>query len=377
MTDTARFPLGFGADLFTALTADADEHNVVLSPYSVAAALGMALAGARGDTAAQLCTALGVRDGDELAGQLSEIGARLDRAADPEKLIMDVANAVWLQQEAPIADGYRQVLTDDYRAAPRSADFGTDPDGAAEAINSFVADRTRGKITELVDASAFDAMTRLVLVNAAYFRGSWQQPFQGRTRPADFTLVDGSTVQVDMMRQHFDHLDHYADDDLQAISMPFAGGEFAMAVLLPTSVALEDHSRLLTGDRLSRLLHGLRPVAVDVDLPRWQFRTSQELRPQLERLGVHAPFDASTADFGRISDEPLEISQVLHEAYVSVDESGAEAAAATGVAVAARAVTAGQPRQLSFDRPYAFLIFETATATPLFIGRVTDPRSAG
>lgn len=375
MIDDIGFPLDFTAEMCNVVSAGNPGHNLVLSPYSMATALGMALAGARGRTADELCAVLGTDSPDRLAAAIRDSTGRL-QSGDGDRsdsLIVDIAAAAWFQRDAAIKAGYRQTLTDMFRAAPRLADFGTDPAGAAREINSFVADRTRGKITELVDPGAFDALTRLVLVNAAYFRAAWRQPFTGPTRPAPFRLADGSSVQVDMMHQRFDRIGYYGDHDVQALSLPFAGDTFAMALILPEA---PDHDHDLTGDRLIQLLQGFQPESVQVELPRWRFRTSQELRPRLQQLGIQAAFDASAADFSGISDEPLEISQVRHEAYIAVDESGAEAAAATAVMVVARAVIARQPRRVTFDRPYQFVIFETTTAMPLFIGSVADPRSA-
>lgn len=364
---------GFTAALHRAVASSSD--NVVISPYSVATALGMALAGARGRTAEELCELVGVADIDTGVTLLRRSERRLAEASDPaDESIVALANALWVQDGFKINNDYLQVLADELSAEPRQADFGADPAGSAAAINTWVDDRTRGKITDLVDASMLDQLTRLVLVNAAYFKGSWQQPFLGHTRPEPFTRADGVVVQTPMMHQRVDAAGYQCTDDWQAIRLPFRGGRLAMALLLPEpDTSLDRVVGSLDGDLLTGLLGGFDREAVEVALPRWRFRTRQELTPPLQSLGAVTPFDAGAADFTGIADAPLVITDVIHEAFVAVDEQGAEAAAATGVAVAMRAALPREARTIIFDRPFLFVIFETAQQIGLFIGQVTDP----
>ncbi|SDT41850.1 serpin family protein [Microlunatus soli] len=362
----------FSAALHRAVGDSAD--NVLTSPYSVAAALTMALCGARGRTADELCTLLGVPDPDAAVALLGAAERQLAPADSARNPIVALANALWVQDGFMIDKDYLRTLADDMSAEPRQADFGADPTGSAAAINSWVGERTRGKITELLDASMLDELTRLVLVNAAYFKGNWRQPFLGQTRPEPFTRSDGVVVEAPMMHQRFDPVGYRRTEDWQAIRLPFTGG-MAMALLLPEpDRTLPRLVRSMDGELLAGLLDGFDNEPVELTLPRWRFRTRRELTPTLQGLGVTAAFDQGAADFGGIADGPLVISDVIHEAFVAVDEQGAEAAAATGVAVAARAaVIPREARTVIFDRPFLFVIFETARRIPLFIGQLQDP----
>ncbi|QDP96912.1 serpin family protein [Microlunatus elymi] len=362
----------FSADLYRIVAERAG--NLVLSPYSVAAALAMVLTGARGETADQLGAVLHTSDPTSYARGLAAVREEL-ASGTGDDLVLDLANAVWAQQGLGWHQDYLDRLDHDHQAGLEQVDFAAAPAAAAKLINGWVAQRTRDKITELFTPDSIDPLTRLMLVNAAYFKGAWAEPFRGRTRPEPFHRADGSSVEVPMMSQTL-RLGRLRGDRWQGARLDFAGGRFAMALLLPDpDVSLDGLEKRLTGRAIGDLRTGWdRGAQTLLKLPRWRFRLRTDLDDHLRALGLTAAFDLDRADFSLMADEELAIGTVVQEAYVAVDEEGAEAAAATGVAMVARASLA-RPEELIFDRPFLFVIFEQSLGLPLFIGRVADPSS--
>ncbi|HEY9294330.1 MAG TPA: serpin family protein [Microlunatus sp.] len=371
MTEAAGAIRDFTAELYRRVTEQ--DGNVVLSPYSAAAALGMVLSGARGRTADEIGAVLGTSDPAGYARGLAAVRSELADATGDD-LVLDLANAVWVQQGLDWNQDFLDILDHDHQSGLEQVDFAAGPAAAAKLINAWVAERTRDKITELFSPDAVDPLTRLVLVNAAYFKGAWATPFRGRTRPATFHRADGTTVEVPMMNQTFDRLRRARGDSWQGVCLDFAGGRFGMALVLPDpSVPLDRVERQLAGAGIDDLLAEFgRGSSTALTLPRWRFRLRTELNDHLRALGMGSAFDLDSADFGAMSDDDLAISTVVQEAYVAVDEEGAEAAAATGVAMVTRAALT-RPEELIFDRPFLFMIFEQSLRLPLFIGRVADP----
>lgn len=255
------------------------------------------------------------------------------------------------------------------------ADFQGDPHGARGRINQTVADQTAGKITDLFPRDTITRDTRLVLTNALYLKAEWAQAFPGdRTAEEPFTRDDGSTVTVPMM-----HNDPYKDPEAklgyaegpgyQVVTLPYRGGRLAFTVIVPESI------EAVRGKGIAALLSEVRPSPVDFAMPRFTAKTSVDLTETLEAAGMPAAF-TSAADFSGVTDDAeLRIDSVQHKTFVQVDEQGTEAAAATGVD--AHIVSAPVIPTVTVDRPFLFVITDTATGAPLFLGRVTDPASRG
>lgn len=343
------------------------------SPYSAATALGMTLEGARGETATQIGRVLHVApDGGSAFGKL---GAEVAGAGEtPAGVTLDLANSLWAQQDLGWKQEFLTVLETGYKAAFQQVDFKRDTSAAVDRINRWVAEQTHDKITELFSRGMLDDEARLVLVNAAYFKATWDQPFTDPTVDRRFTLADGSTVKLPTMSQTLKKVGVQEGPGWQALQLDFVGDRIAMALVLPDG-PLADLEQSLTGAVIAELLKPYPTVgSLHVQLPKWSFRSRYELTEQLTRLGMPLAFDDRAADFsGMAAEERLVIGTVVQEAYVAVDERGAEAAAATGVGVV-RAAALARPRELIFDRPFLFMIFDRQTRVPIFIGRVADPR---
>ena len=366
----------FGADLFRLLGAAG--RNTVFSPASVAAALQMALCGARGATAAQLAAALHL-DGPAQAADglrlLSDLLSSAGAGGPGGGVIMRAPNTLWVQAGLPLSPGFTGQLVDIAGVTVRPADFQSAPAEARAQINDLIAEQTAGKITNLLGPDAVSAATRLVLANAVYLKAAWTFPFPARaTADAPFYPGDagGAPLSAATMRLTSD-LAYLRADGYQAVLLPYKDSRLAMAVVLPEAgppAALAP--RLASG--LAPLLTGATRQSVALSLPKFRQRAGFGLIPVLQQLGVQDAF-TSAADFSGItSTVRLFISAVVHQAYIDVDEQGTEAAAATAVAMRPMALRRGpEPVRMIVDRPFLFAIADTATGLPLFLGQVSRP----
>ncbi len=284
---------------------------------------------------------------------------------------------MWGQQGFTWKKPFLDSLARDFGAGMFTVDYIGARAAARRAVNAWVSRRTAGTITDLIDSTTFDELTRLTLVNAAHLKAPWASAFErSTTRPAPFTRADGSVVHPPTMTTE-QGLRYRRDTDWEAVDLPYAGNQLAMTVVLPRPGRFADVQRGLTGASLSKMMvgHPSQQRDIRLSLPRWTMRTRAPLVEILPGMGMATAFDAHTADLsGMTSTWQLHISAVEHQAWIAVDEQGTEASAATAVVVEGTA--ARVPLTLAVDRPYLFILQDTATSTPLFIGRVSDP-SAG
>ena len=370
MTDIAPAVQDFSLDLYREATRN--PGNAVVAPYSVAVVLAMAMVGARGETRAELQQLLRTDDPGGYGRELLRLTGGAGDAEFGEDTELEIANSLWMQEGTNWHDSFLATLTEAFGAEPGAADFGGDPGAAAKLINSWVADHTKDKIRKLVDPAMFDRMTRLVLANAAYFKAPWQDRFDD-ARPADFTTADGSVVSVPMMSKKLKKVTFRRAEEWQAVAVPFRGGRLAMGLVLPNpGVGLNAVVDAIGTSGLSAVTAMRRTPEIRLEVPRWKFSLHSQLNDALTALGVQSAFGAGSDFSGMTDAEPLQVSSVVHEAFVAVDEEGAEAAAATGMVIMARSAPA-RPLELIFDRPFLFLIFDQQTQLPLFIGRVENP----
>ncbi len=370
----------FAFELYQGLRGE--EGNLFFSPYSVSTSLAMAYAGARGRTARQMANALGFYlPSEELHPAFNALSLELARRGSSggpaRRFELHVANALWGQTGWEFQREFLDVLAVDYGAGVRLVDFVKEGEIARATINQWVSDETKGKIVDLVPASAIDLTVRFVLTNAVYFDAAWQHKFQEEaTGPGWFHLLDGRQVSAEMMRQT--ELFGYAErDGCQALEMPYAGGELSLVILLPAPGQFRAFDASCDAGRVGPIIRALSQRRVAVTVPRFRFESAFRLDRPLTAMGMRDAFVFPVADFsGMDGTRLLYLSAVLHKAYVAVDEEGTEAAAAT--AVVGRAGGAAGPRRLiefTVDRPFIFLIRDRKTGAILFLGRVLDPRA--
>ena len=370
----------FAFDLYRTLSVE--DGNLFFSPHSISLALAMTYAGARGETERQMAEALrfGLPQTD-LHAAVNALDLELAaRGADDDGFRLRIANAVWGQRGYEFLDDFLDHLAQHYGAGVMAADFQGAPEASRAAINDWVADRTEDRVRDLVPPGLIHSLTRMALVNAIYFHASWALPFpESRTAPGPFHLLDGGSIDVPMMRTN-DEFTYASGDGYQAVDLPYDGYELSMTILLPDRGRFQEFEQGLDAELLSQAIAGLHSRTVDLSMPRFGFESQFRLAEALKALGMGDAFDPSRADFSGIDgrscaagDDPcLYVEDVVHQAFVSVDEAGTEAAAATAVLL--RTESAGPPPvTLEIDRPFIFLIRDRATGAILFVGRVLDP----
>ncbi len=367
----------FALDLYRHLAGEAD-GNLFLSPHSISVALAMPYAGARGMTEAEMAEVLHFTlPPDELHAAFNQLDLELSQRGegaegkDAEGFRLHVVNALWGQEDHAFLDAYLELLARNYGAGLRLVDYAGDAETARQAINAWVSDQTEGRIEELVPRGAVDGLTSLVLTNAIYFNAAWAEPFREEaTRDGDFFLLSGGSVKIPLMRQ-VGAFRYTTGAGYQAIELPYSGEELSMVILLPDSGEFEAFEKSLDQAQLASIFGDLSYEQVDVILPRFEIRTSVSLVDVLSALGMSQAF-SSEADFSGIDGtQDLFISNAIHEAFVSVDEAGTEAAAATAVIVAGSSPI--EPPQIRIDRPFIFFIRDIETGALLFAGRTLNP----
>jgi serpin B len=349
------------------------EGNLFLSPFSVSTALAMTSAGARGRTLEQMQEVLHLPGQKALHPANAALLRLLKGEGKKRGYRLSAANALWGQKGYPFLPAFLKLTSDSYGAGLREADFSRDPEAARREINAWAEKETEGKIKDLLRPGVIDAMTRLVLANAVYFKGDWASQFKkDRTREGAFHLSTGKTVKAPLMSQtaRFGLLDA---GDFQALEMPYAGKDLSMVVLLPRKAdGLAALERSLTPASLAGWLKKLRQEQVEVTFPRFRVTSEFQLREALSGLGMPLAFSRE-ADFSGMNGggERLSLSAVAHKAFVDVNEEGTEAAAATGTVV--KTLSLPVVRVFRADRPFVFLIREGRSGSILFLGRLANP----
>ena len=367
----------FALDLYQSLRSQ--DGNLILSPYSISLALAMTYAGARGETESQMMQALHFLPQDREHSALNALDLKLAQSGksqnqDQQPLQLNIANALWAEQTYKFQQDYLDLIARDYGAGIQLADFIHQYEPARKDINQWVSDQTKNKIQNLLPQGTVNSDTRMVLVNAIYFKADWDTPFDpNSTSDSQFNLLDGSQTQVKMMYADLSGLPYVQGDGYQAIELPYSGDTAAMDVLVPDSGKFDSFEGALDSQKLNDILNSLQPNRVHLGIPKFTYSSEFGLSKPLESLGMKDAFDPNAADFsGMTGQRDLSISDVVHKAFVAVDEKGTEAAAATGVIM--RATSALLPSvSLTIDRPFIFIIRDATSGQILFVGRVLNP----
>jgi serpin B len=367
----------FAFDLYHVLAAD--EGNLFFSPYSISVALAMTYAGASGDTASQMADTLHFTlPPEQLHSAFNayslDLAARAEADVEGTPFELSIANSLWGQQGFTFLPEFLDLLAENYGAGMRLVDYVSDPEAARQAINQWVSDETREKIQDLIPSGAIDAQTRLVLANAIYFKAAWLHPFDdSATAPAPFHLLDGSAVDVPMMHQD-EGYSYTLGDGFRALELPYENGNVSMLIILPDEGQFQAVEETLDPVMIADIMGNLTHGPVNLSLPRFTYESAFDLNGALQALGMTDPFDPNRADFsGMDGNRDLYIGNVLHKAFVSVDENGTEAAAATAVIMELTMAPAGEPITFTVDRPFIYLIRDNWTGSILFVGRVMAP----
>jgi len=360
----------FSADLYHQLTAG-DRGNLVFSPLSISIALSMASAGARGQTGAEMAKVLGQPGADlryhsELAALLQQIA----KSGNAEGNQFFNASALWLQKDFKVLPDFGNTLRMAYAAPAVQVDFASAPERARAEINSWTERETHGKIRDLFGPGTLNGRTRLVLSSATWFLGKWEYAFRrSDTRPEPFQLQAGVKEQVDFMHQtgRFGYAETAAG---QLLEMRYSGSGLAFDILLPKQGTALD----MNADVPAGWLGKLENRRVQVAVPKFRVESDFSLAHCLAAVGMRSAF-TSEANFSGIDDRrDLQLSEVVHKAYVDVAEEGTEAAAATGASVGLIAMRVPSEPVFRADHPFLFLIRDTRSGLILFTGRLLDPK---
>ncbi|HEX4610139.1 MAG TPA: serpin family protein [Urbifossiella sp.] len=366
--------VAFALDLY-ARVRGVEKGNVFFSPYSVHAALALTASGADGATREQLAKVLRLPPGADGPAAAGDLGRYYTRPRPDYTLA--VANAVWGQAGYPWRPEWKAAAAERFGGGFREADYKARPAEERARINGWVAEQTRGRIPDLLQPQHVSDRTRLVLTNAVYFDGKWTDAFpKGQTRPEPFH-APGGTVQAPLMH-HNAHFQYAEADGLQVLQIPYRGNELAMLVVLPAAAdGLPAAEEKLSPGALAGWVGKLAREKVEVTLPKFKHTFRTEPIRHLRDMGVADALNPAKADFGRMlaakTEEPISVSDVVHQAFVDVTEEGTEAAAATAVVSRAPGPPPPQPKVFRADRPFLYLIRDTQKGTILFLGRVTNP----
>ncbi|NIM14153.1 MAG: serpin family protein [Candidatus Aminicenantes bacterium] len=365
--------------------------NLFFSPYSISVALAMTYAGARNETETQIAATLNFNfPQDKLHSLFNALDLELAsrKQSDTQEgdeggkyLKLNIANAIWVQQDFPILDEYLDLLAVNYGAGIWLVDFQSNPEQARLTINDWVARETEDKIKDLLARGMIDILTRLVLTNVIYFNGAWALPFNKEyTQEEDFYLMDGGTVTVPMMRPE---PGGYGENNevhtaavgpgYQAVELPYYGGEFSMLIVIPDMGTFATFEQQLDYSFIEEVVANLRQETIILKMPKFGYESEFDLSKTLSDMGMPNAFAGGAADFSGIDGRvgQLFISAVVHKAFISVDEEGTEAAAATAVIFTESAVE--DPLQIFINRPFIYMIRDIKTGAILFLGRVKKP----
>lgn len=368
----------FALELYKILAAK--EGNVFVAPLSISIALAQVWAGAKGQTADEIASALRFtlpqnalhRAFNALDQTLESRASDVVEAGEPFKL--SVVNALWGQKGYPFVQAYLDTLALNYGAGLNLLDFAKDPEAARKLINAWVAEQTYDRIKDLLSENSVDELTRLVITNAIYFKAGWLYKFDAtKTHEADFYTLDGTGEKVNMMEMlEPKTLPHVVAENYEAVVLPYVGEKVGMLVILPASGRFAEVEASLDGAAVLALLDALKPEKGRVALPRFGMEYKAALAGALAALGMVTAFSMD-ADFTGISPTgELYISNVVHQTFLKVDEEGTEAAGATAV-VFEGTMEQPQPFYLVVDRPFLFAIVDLPTRSILFLGRLVDP----
>jgi len=357
------------------------DGNLFLSPFSISTCLGVAYAGVRGETERQMADVIRFppeqKNLHELLGSLIK-DMKEEKKKRGYQLI--IANALWGQKGYRFLPEFLELLRVTYGSELHELDFEAEKEAACQAINQWAEKHTQGKIKNIIKPSMLDSLTRLVLTNAIYFKGFWSVPFdKSETHPAPFKMITepsaSNEIDVSMMHQTAD-FGYLEGEDFQALEMLYERNELSMVIFLPRRLdGLEEFERLLTIEKFEEWLQMLQMQEVKVFVPKFKFTSGFILSKVLQSMGMTDVFNTETADFSGMTDqEDLAISEIIHKAFVDVNEEGTEAAAVTTTAVLVAVDEGPAPPVPVFraDHPFLFLIRDIRSESILFMGRVVD-----
>ena len=363
----------FGFNLFDRLAKQDPNKNIFISPSSVAIALSMTYNGASGETQEAIAKALELQNIkiDEINDYNRNIQELL--ANGDTNVELNIANSLWARKDIALEQTFLNKVKEFYQAEISNLDFKDSK--AANTINAWVKKNTKDKIDKIVDRIEPDSM--LFLINAVYFKGKWEAPFEkSLTKPQPFTLADGTKIQHPTMSRSGEYR-YYDAPTFQAISLPYGTGRFSMEIFLPKAKSnLLEFQKQLTAKNWQEWSTKFTRKEGLIQLPRFKVEYETSLKSALQNMGMAIAFDSDKADFRNLSTVKAFIGEVKHKTFVEVNEEGTEAAAATSIEMKVTSASPSEetPFQMIVDRPFFFTISDRQTGTIIFMGAIQNPK---
>ena len=374
-TDIVAGNNAFAIELYQKLKSAQD--NLFFSPFSISTAMAMTYAGACANTEKQMSAAMHFDlDQKKFHAEFGEIQSHLNKYEKKGDVKLEVANSLWLQKEYTFLPAFLEE-TKKYDPGLNYVNFISETEKTRIAINTWVEKKTNDKIKDLISPGTLDAMTRLVLANAIYFKGKWASPFDSSaTKNMPFYGPSSGGVNVPMMRKSDHELGYMENRDIQCLEMPYAGNDLSMFVILPKKRnGLNELEKIFTEANLAAWSKCIHKEKVVVFFPRFKSLKSFLLTQELSSMGMHDAFSRAADFSGMTGTKDLSISDVIHKAFIEINEEGTEAAAATAVVM--KLLSAREeslPPTFRADHPFIFLIRDNQSGAILFMGRIMDPR---
>ncbi|MEK6981324.1 MAG: serpin family protein [Candidatus Micrarchaeota archaeon] len=358
----------FAFDLYS--KQKTNDENVFFSPYSISSALAITYEGAKGQTAQEIQKVFYFSENESVRRSgFASIYNNLNKANKSYNL--STANALWIQKDYSILQSYKDIVKNYYGAEATNVDFVNQLEQSRLMINNWIENETNQKIKDMIGPNDLDQNIRLIITNAIYFKGSWETKFdKSLTKEEDFEVTSTKIVKAQMMKKT-KSFNYFEDERLQILELPYKDNELSMLIILPKEEMTSLESNLSL-ENLNRWKQKMQTQEVDVSIPKFKFQSKYYLGKNLIDLGMSTSFDSSKADFSGITgNKDLSISEVIHQAFVEVNEEGTEAAAATAVEM--KPMTLPSPPVFKADHPFIFIIQDKGTGSIIFIGKVNDP----
>ena len=365
----------FCFDLYDQLIKE-NKGNIFFSPYSISTALAMTYAGARGVTEKEMAKVLHFTlSREKLHSAFFELSSLMKEIQEKGDVALSVANSLWIQKDFKLEKSFLKTTDKFYGAVPFLVDFVNDRENTRKRINLWVEEKTNEKIKNLIPGGVLDNLTRLVLTNAIYFKGNWITKFKkSQTKKMPFWIDLENKKDVDTM--FLTHTFKYREkENLQVLEMPYTGEDLSMLVILPSKeYGIKNLEKELRNSTLQNWMSGLYRIKVKVYFPKFKMTSKFNMKKTFQAMGMGNAFSRN-ANFSGMSEKPLKISEIIHKAFVEVNEEGTEAAAATAVIMKRIVSVRPKPRIPEFraDHPFIFMIMERSTGSILFMGRIADP----
>lgn len=367
----------FAFKLFHEVQGNTTE-NLFYSPFSISNALALVYAGARNETALQISQVMNFQAGNRFHSDYKQLLGKIRKGTEG-KIKLNIANGLWAQKDFKFLDLYIDLVKSNYNSELKNVDFvdAIEREKTRKEINTWVEQKTNDKIKDLISQVDLTSLTRLVLVNAIYFYGEWAKPFEKEsTQPMQFSLVDGNQINVPFMDQRTSY-NYYEDSSIQVLEISYKDNKASMLIFLPnTSNGITQFGKSFDYKYYMDIIGKLQPADVMLSLPKFQTNCKINLESMMSRMGMPLVFSPDSADFsGMTGKRDLFISEVIHQAFIDVDEQGTEAAAVTAeVMMTTSARPSSDIKYFNADHPFVYLIKDNGTGSILFMGKIMNPR---